>query len=155
VTSGDYEFMAASWRLNLYEKSGVLQSGSAASSIRGIGQPMDRLKLCEALDVPAGGAFWVKELRLLRWGNEVVFVCVYELDTAERTTPFHIILEDCRELQWRVYVHLKHPEDATLPATGMVNIQLGSGDHRKAMHILTDSFGLSVSYGTLRIQRDG
>lgn len=74
-------------------------------------------------------------------------------DLAKTVTPFTLQLDDCREIQWRVYAHLKHPEDQTLPTATFVNLRLGSDNHRKPLHLLTDFFGLTVSYGALRLEK--
>jgi hypothetical protein len=80
---------------------------------------------------------------------------MYALTFPEVSVPFDIYLSDCREHQWRVYAHLKHPEDQTLPTATFVNLRLGSDNHRKPLHLLTDFFGLTVSYGQLRLEKRG
>lgn len=115
---------------------------------------MDKLKIAEMLGAHPYGAFWVKDIHLFQWGGEVVLECLYEPGAPAAPIPFQLVLHDCRDLQWRAYVHLKHPEDRTLPATSIVNVRLGSADHRKPLHLLTDSFGLTVSYGALRVAKD-
>ena len=99
------------------------------------------------------GMFWVRDIILFSWGYEVIFDCLYDLGEPSKSVPFQLVLTDCRDMQWRVYAHLQHPEDRTLPATKLVNIHLGTEYHRKPMHLLTDSFGITVSYGTLVIQK--
>jgi hypothetical protein len=113
---------------------------------------MDRQQLAEQLGVHPYGMFWVKDIHLFGWGHEVILYCLYEPGAPADPVPFQITLNDCRELQWRVYAHLQPPDDRTLPATSIVNIHTGTDQHRKPLHILTDAFGLSVSYGTLAIE---
>lgn len=116
---------------------------------------MDKIKLSEMLGVEPLGVFQVKSIDVSGWGSSMKMTCVYELTTPEVKVPFDIHLADCREHQWRVYAHLKHPEDQTLPTATFVNLRLGSDNHRKPFHLLTDFFGLTVSYGSLRLEKRG
>lgn len=111
---------------------------------------MDTGKLAGLLNAPEGGVFSVTNIQLLSWGNDLTFDCLYEPEGLP-ALPFKLVLNDCRELQWRVYAHLKHPEDKTLPVAMLVNLRLGTDMHRKPLHMLTDFFGLTVSYGTLTV----
>ncbi len=127
---------------------------------------MDKLRLLELLNITPtrvyiergleqpGGQFLVTGLELRGWGSELRLNGGYE-EAGLETRHFTIHLSDCRELQWRVYAHLKHPEDVTLPVSHLVNLRLGSDSHRKPLHLLTDFFGLTVSYGSLTIVRVG
>jgi hypothetical protein len=92
---------------------------------------------------------------LFNWGGEIVFACLYEPGAPADPIPFQLVLTDCRDIQWRVYAHLKPPEDRSLPATSKVNVHLGSSEHRKPLHMLTDSFGITVSYQTLTVEKSG
>src|SRR5215470_17297823 len=114
---------------------------------------MDRQQLAEALGAHPYGAFWVKDIHLFGWGSEVIFECLYEPGAPADPVPFQLVLKDCRDIQWRVYAHLQPPDDRTLPATSLVNVHLGAGDHRKPLNILTDSFGITVTYRALKIER--
>jgi hypothetical protein len=116
---------------------------------------MDRQQIAEQLGAHPYGAFWVRDIHLFNWGFEVILECLYEPGSPADPIPFQMMLADCRDLQWRVYAHLQPPEDRSLPATNLVNIRLGTEHHRKPLHILTDAFGLSISYGTLVIQKNG
>jgi len=113
---------------------------------------MDRQKIADHLGVHPYGAFWIKDIHLFNWAYEVIFECLYEPGAPADPISFQMVLTDCRDLQWRVYAHLRHAEEA-LPATSLVNVRLGTEHHRKPLHILTDAFGLSISYGTLVIQK--
>lgn len=115
---------------------------------------MDRGLVCEQLGVTPGGALWIKDVHFFGWGSEVVFECHYDLSGSD-PVPFQMVMLDCRELQWRVYAHLQHPEDRTLPATAIVNLRLGTAGQRKPLQVLTDAFALTVHYGTLTISRVG
>lgn len=116
---------------------------------------MDKVRLSDMLGVPAGGTFWVRDLHHFDWGAELVLDCTYEIGQPSTVTAFQIILKDCRDLHWRVYAHLKPLDDQTLPAAAVVNLRLGTNDHRRPLHLLTDSFGLTVSYGTLALVKSG
>ncbi len=112
---------------------------------------MDKARLSDLLGISQGGAFQVKTIVPDGWGSSLTFDCLCEV--ASSKTFFILKLDDCREIQWRVYAHLKHPEDQTLPTATFVNLRLGSDNHRKPLHLLTDFFGLTVSYGTLRLEK--
>ena len=109
---------------------------------------MDKLKIAEALNSHPYGAFWVHDLRLVGWGKDVVFECVYEPGGPSKPVPFLLTLKDCREMRWRVYAHA----DGS-PTASIVNISLGTGQHRKPANILTDYFGLTVLYGEYVIEK--
>jgi hypothetical protein len=114
---------------------------------------MDKVRLSEMLGLQPTGTFQVKAIALDGWGSTLTLDCLYEVPSPAAITPFTLHLMDCRELQWRVYAHLKHPEDQTLPTATLVNLRLGSDNHRKPLHLLTDFFGLTVNYGTLRLEK--
>jgi hypothetical protein len=95
---------------------------------------VDKLKIAEVLGAHPYGAFWVKDIHLFSWGNEVVFECLYEPGAPAEPIPFQVVLQDCRDIQWRVF-------------------HLGTSDHRKPLHMLTDSFGITVSYQALTIEK--
>lgn len=105
------------------------------------------------LGVPAPGEFKIETVNPGNWGETVVFRCDYTSPASTVIIPFDLILRDCRELQWRVYAHLRHPEDVSLPKATLVNLRLGDDQHRKPLHMLTDFFGISVYYGALEVRR--
>ncbi len=113
---------------------------------------MDKPELCKLLGVEPYGTFYFHELRLKNWGAEIVLDGYYEHVEPQAVTSFRLILEDCREMQWRVYAHLRPLDDVDLPATMMVNLSLGQNHHRKPLHLLTDAFGISIYYGELRLE---
>ena len=116
---------------------------------------MDKIHLSEMLGLEPLGTFQIKSIALDGWGSLLTLNCLYEITSPATIVPFTLQLLDCRELQWRVYAHLKHPEDQTLPTSTLVNLRLGSDNHRKPFHILTDFFGLTVTYGELRLEKRG
>ncbi len=111
---------------------------------------MDKPQLAEKLGASPGGNFRIMDMRLIGWGADVIFECVYEIDG--RRIPFEMTLHDCRELHWRVYAHAGN-EDGTRPSAALVNLRLGSDQHRKPLNMLTDYFGLTVMYGVLTLSK--
>jgi hypothetical protein len=114
---------------------------------------METTKLCETLGVPDGGQFWVTDMHWFHWGHQVVFDLVYEPPDSTGRIAFQIAMDDCRDMHWRIYAHLAAPEDANFAASGLVNLRLGEDRHRKPLQMLTDFFGLTASYGALRVER--
>ncbi len=114
---------------------------------------MDKIRLAEMLGLKPHGSFRIEAIHVENWGSQIRLDALYDTLPPDPPAAFHLMLDDCRDLQWRVYAHLKHPEDQTLQTTLLVNIRLGVGGHHKPLHLLTDSFGLTVSYGTLTLKR--
>ncbi len=112
---------------------------------------MDKLKLSALIGAQPDGTFTVNSIQVDSWGRTLRLDCAYALGSSEPEVRFTMMLDDCRELQWRVYAHLKHPEDQTLPMATLVNVRLGAQGHHKPLHLLTDFFGLTVNYGTLTV----
>lgn len=106
---------------------------------------MDKAKLAEALGVESHGGFHISGFQLSNWGNNLILTGEY---IGEPAIPFQIRLEDCRELQWRVYAHA-----AAQPSAALVNLRLGTDQHRKPLVMLTDAFGLTVLYGQITLVR--
>ncbi len=94
--------------------------------------------------LPEHAALDVLAVHLEDWGRSLRLVCRAHLPTGELRL-FDLIFSDCRDLRWRAYVH-HHGQTAAL-----VDIALGSGDHRKPAHLLTDAFGVSILYGAYRV----
>jgi hypothetical protein len=115
---------------------------------------MDTPELCQLLDVEPYGTFKISDLLQIDWGAELIFECVYEFPTPRPPLYFRLHLRDCRDMRWRVYAYLRHPEDLNTAIATLVNVRLGQGQHRKPLHLLTDFFGFSVSYGELVVEKD-
>ena len=124
---------------------------------------MDRLKLTELLDLHPYGTLTVTRLDVSQWGHELALHCVYDPGEPGKPASFRLLFTDCRELHWRVYAHTLSPASsngspadspADIAPTPLVNIRLGTDQHRKPANILTDTFGLTVLYGALRLERD-
>lgn len=114
---------------------------------------MDKDTLAERLGAQPGGDFQVHSIQPVQWGHELLIEFSYVPKPGMKPIAFHIHLRDCRELQWRLYAHLRAPEDQSLTTATLVNILLGRDNHRKPMNILTDFFGLTASYGEMTIQK--
>lgn len=117
---------------------------------------MDKRKLSEALGSHPYGAYTVENVCLVNWGRDLIFDCVYDPAGPSKPVPFRLIFKDCRELRWKAYAHLDvepngaHP--GRQPATPLVDIRIGRGQHRSPTHILTDHFGVSLSCGQALLQ---
>jgi len=110
---------------------------------------MDKPQLAEKLGLPPGGVFQITDMQWVGWGSDMIFECLYEVEGDN--IPFQMILKDCREQHWRVYAHVEAGENGKRPAAALVNLRLGSDQHRKALNMLTDFFGLTIFYGELTI----
>jgi hypothetical protein len=113
---------------------------------------MDQGRLAGLMEAQAGGQFVILGMRLVHWGSELHFDGRYAPGEGA-PIRFLLRLTDCREIQWRVYAHLLPLEDQTLEETGLVNLRLGDSNHRRPLHMLTEAFGLTVSYGALVVVR--
>lgn len=114
---------------------------------------MDQTTLGSAIGVQPGGTFFISDMRFVNWGQEIVFRCHYELPDAGEIVHFQIRLQDCRDLQWRVYAHLSIPGGLAQPFAALVNLRIGTNQHRKPFQMLTDSFGVTILYGDILIQK--
>jgi hypothetical protein len=103
--------------------------------------PVDQNKISEALNLPPGESIYLEGLQLVVWGQDMIFNGHYG------DTPFTLTLTDCRELRWQLYSHMRPDERMPFPCAALVNLSLGKDQHRQPLHMLTDYFGLSVSYG--------
>ncbi|MBZ0275373.1 MAG: hypothetical protein K8I60_04480 [Anaerolineae bacterium] len=108
---------------------------------------MDRSMIARVLDAWPSGAFWIDAVQVLDWGARLVFDCRYQPDGTDKMMTFQLVLNDCRDLRWRVYAHSGGSGPVTL-----VDIRLGTDQHRKPANILTDSFGLTVLYGSQEVK---
>lgn len=93
------------------------------------------------------GAIVLLGMDWLGWGQTLIFNC--DLRNEGETHAFTWRFVDCRETRWQHYAH----SDATeaFPATELVNLRIGQGQHRKPAQLLTAHFGLSVSYREMRL----
>ena len=102
---------------------------------------MDRHDLLTLLDLESDKAVHIRGMKLIMWGQHLIFECVTD------DLKFELHLSDCRELKWQVYTH--QVSDLAFPPTPLVNFLVGQGRHRKPCYLLTEHFGLTVLYGKL------
>ena len=81
------------------------------------------------------------------WGNIFTFECVY--DPIDRK-PYKMTFLDCRDINW----HIHSPEDAEDDEADVIDIQLVKQNNKKTTIIYTDIFELSMTYGSIRIEKD-
>lgn len=118
---------------------------------------MDRLKLTEMLDLHPYGALTVEGMQLINWGRDVIFTCTYDPGEPGKPARFRLVFADCRDIRWRIYTHISLDAAdgvSPMPPTPVINLTLGTDGHRKPANLLTDTFGLSVVYGALRVERE-
>jgi hypothetical protein len=92
--------------------------------------------------LPPDTPLTLRALHVRHWGRTLHF----EGDAGGRA--FTMTFDDCREIRWRVYAHL----DESALDTPLVDFTSGRDQHRSAANLLTGHFGLSVYYGTLRVE---
>lgn len=90
----------------------------------------------------------VTNLKVSRWGNEVLLELVY--DPIEERIPYSLVFYDCQKIQWEVL----HGEDSRDIEADLIGIHLGEEGHRKAAVIHTDIFEVSLLYGRMKIYKD-
>ena len=99
-----------------------------------------------ALGLEEGGQLYVQALHLLDWGRTLRLACVYRFPDGP-AQKLDLVFQDCRELKWRVYVF-----DDGRPDVALVDARLGRGGHRSPAQLLTDRFGLTLTYGELHVE---
>lgn len=102
----------------------------------------------QTLGVEPGGMLYVRELQVVNWGRTLRLVCVYRLSPTDEY-PLDITFLDCRDMKWRVYAF-----DDGRSEVLVVDARLGRGGHRSPAHILTDRFGLTLTYGEISVDAD-
>ncbi|MFN8372563.1 MAG: hypothetical protein U0694_06765 [Anaerolineae bacterium] len=98
--------------------------------------------LYEALGAAEGSAVELMDMWVGAWGRDVV------MEGECGGIRFKLAFDECREMQWRVYAH----ENDDQP-TALVDFAAGRGQHRSPAKLLTDTFGLTLWYGAMMIQR--
>lgn len=83
-------------------------------------------------------------VQLADWGRTLVFT-----GTAGETR-FTLRYDDCREFRWRTYVSFDAPDTPT----PLVDFAPGRDQHRSPAQILTGTFGLSLFYGSVTLQKE-
>ena len=118
---------------------------------------MDQPRLIETLGFVAGGGFSIVDIQMVQWGRELVFEVVYR--TAPRNAPpddpihFNLIFRDCREIRYKVYAHISLQEQGKISTEAdIAELILGKGQHRRDANILTNHFGVTLSYGEALVE---
>ncbi|MCU0499122.1 MAG: hypothetical protein MUF87_17350 [Anaerolineae bacterium] len=121
---------------------------------------MDRIKLIEALGLIPAGTFWVIGVELVQWGREIALHTAYETvqpdGTPDTPVSFRLVFQDCRDFRWKSYAHIALSEEGIVSERSEIaELLFGSGHHRRDANLLTNHFGLTVSYGQVIVQYDG
>lgn len=101
------------------------------------------------LGLEPGGQLYVQALQLLDWGRTLRLDCGYRFPDGTLQT-LCLVFHDCREMKWRIYAF-----DDGRAEVALVDARLGRGGHRSPANLLTDRFGLTLTYGELKIERGG
>ena len=120
---------------------------------------MDRSKIIDALGLVPDGGISITDIQMVQWGRDLIIECRYQtvsLNTApDDPVYFRLVFRDCREIKYKVYAHIGiHEHGRVTPLADVAEISLGQDSHRRDANILTNHFGLIVSYGQLTIERD-
>jgi hypothetical protein len=94
------------------------------------------------------GNLAVSEVRLLRWGSEIIVSCIYRYPPEEKI--FRLIFKDCRGIEWNVIKgNIAEGEQAQ-----MLTHDLGEGNHQRTARLATVLIELIISYGELVVEKD-
>jgi len=119
---------------------------------------MDKARIIETLGLVSGGGFSVTDIQMAQWGRDLIFECLYRT-VGMKVAPddpvvFHLVFHDCRDIKYRVYAHIgAHEQGKITSVADVAEISLGQGNHRRDANILTNHFGVTISYGDVRIER--
>ncbi len=90
----------------------------------------------------------ITNVLVTKWGSEVVVSCLYEPLGASRS--YQLIFKDCHEVRWQV-IEPGAVQDST---ADLIGFSIGTGSHREAAVFTTDTFELSIIYGSFVLQKD-
>lgn len=118
---------------------------------------MDQARIIDVLGLPPEGSLTITAMEMMQWGSDLVFHIQYTLSPVpgidEPPAAFRLLFRDCREIRFRVYAHIAQYEVGYVtPTADIAELRLGQGGHRKDAHLLTSTFGLTVSYGTAEVR---
>lgn len=120
---------------------------------------MDTRTIIDTLGLIDGGGISITDIQMVQWGRDLIFECVYR--TAGMTTApeapvnFRIVFHDCREIKYKVYAHIGiHERGGVSPVADVVELNLGKGHHRRDANLLTNYFGVTLSYGEVKVEHD-
>ncbi len=91
------------------------------------------------LNIPDDTPITLDRLEVIDWGQVLVFT------GAAGDQRFTLRYTDCRELRWRVYV------GDSAASTPLVSFAPGRDQQRSPAQFLTAHFGLSLYYGSVKI----
>jgi hypothetical protein len=120
---------------------------------------MDKAKLIDALGLVSGGDFTITGIELAQWGRDLIFECCYRTVSLQagpdEPVLFRLVFHDCREIKYKVYAHIgAHEQGQVTPTADVAELALGHGNHRRDANILTNHFGVTISYGEIIIEKD-
>jgi len=119
---------------------------------------MDRQKIIDMLGLIPGGGLSITDMQMVQWGRDVVLECRY-LTAPMNAAPddpvlFRLIFHECREIKYKVYAHIgQHEQGKVTEVADVAELMLGQGNHRRDANILTNHFGITISYGRISIER--
>jgi len=94
------------------------------------------------------GNLTMTDVRMIRWGNEIVISFIYSYPPEEKT--FRLIFKDCRGIEWNIIKDtIAEGEQAQL-----MTHDLGEAHHQRTARIATVLIELIISYGTLEVEKD-
>ena len=108
---------------------------------------MNHSAITDRLNLPPATVLQLIHLDIELWGQTLCFSGI------ACQQSFQIRLTDCREVRWQHYAHMDAPDRPAFPPTEIVDFHLGKDQHRQPLQLLTDHFGLTVSYGALQIEK--
>ncbi|MFW5691076.1 MAG: hypothetical protein ACOCXZ_01135 [Chloroflexota bacterium] len=118
---------------------------------------MDRNRIINQLGLVPDGGLSVVDIQMVEWGRDLLLGCIYrtipEDGPPDAPVHFNIIFKECREIRYRVYAHIGMHEHGSIPAEADVaELILGQANHRKDASVLTNLFGLTISYGSIQLE---
>jgi hypothetical protein len=119
---------------------------------------MDRARILDTLELTPGGALSFSSISLAQWGRDVLFECEYLSveATVDEPVEFQLIFRDCREIRIKTYAHIaEHELGEFVPRADVAEIALGLGNHRRDANILTNQFSITLSFGSIQVERHG
>jgi hypothetical protein len=110
--------------------------------------PQRQRKLIYSLLNLPTGSLAITDVRLTRWGSDIVISCIYRYPPEEKT--FRIVFKDCRGIEWNVIKdRIAEGDEAQ-----MLTHDLGEGKHQHTARIATTLVELIITYGELSIEKD-
>ncbi|HEX2621840.1 MAG TPA: hypothetical protein VHL11_16900, partial [Phototrophicaceae bacterium] len=103
---------------------------------------------------PSALALFVKGITVEDFGRKVI--CHMIVETKTEPDEFQIILSDCTDLTWEVFVDSFEPVGVPLLyGADVIGIELGEEAYQKRFEVLTDLFELLAEYRQLEIVHNG